>query len=58
MPEREAVMEMLKLEGLLTSYSGGEGLIRTVTANSRIPVQSITREYAIYLLTGRLTLNG
>ncbi|MEK7864281.1 MAG: glutamate-5-semialdehyde dehydrogenase [Nitrospirota bacterium] len=40
MPEREAVMEMLKLEGLIDLIipRGGEGLIRTVTANSRIPV--------------------
>ncbi|MBI4698123.1 MAG: glutamate-5-semialdehyde dehydrogenase [Nitrospirae bacterium] len=38
--EREAVMEMLKLEGTvdLIIPRGGEGLIRTVTANSRIPV--------------------
>ncbi len=39
-PEREAVMEMLKLEGIvdLIIPRGGEGLIRTVTENSRIPV--------------------
>lgn len=39
-PEREAIMEMLKLEGLidLVIPRGGEGLIRTVTENSRIPV--------------------
>ncbi len=39
-PQREAVMEMLKLEGLidLVIPRGGEGLIRTVTENSRIPV--------------------
>ena len=39
-PEREAVMEMLKLEGIvdLIIPRGGEGLIRAVTANSRIPV--------------------
>ncbi|MCG6552091.1 MAG: glutamate-5-semialdehyde dehydrogenase [Candidatus Magnetominusculus sp. LBB02] len=38
--DREAVMEMLKLEGLidLVIPRGGEGLIRTVTENSRIPV--------------------
>ncbi|HCZ11994.1 MAG TPA: glutamate-5-semialdehyde dehydrogenase [Nitrospiraceae bacterium] len=38
--DREAVMEMLKLEGLvdLIIPRGGEGLIRTVTENSRIPV--------------------
>jgi glutamate-5-semialdehyde dehydrogenase len=38
--EREAVMEMLKLEGIIDLIipRGGEGLIRTVTANSRIPV--------------------
>lgn len=40
MPEREAVMEMLKLEGIvdLIIPRGGEGLIRTVSENSRIPV--------------------
>ncbi|MEW6571056.1 MAG: glutamate-5-semialdehyde dehydrogenase [Nitrospirota bacterium] len=39
-PEREAVMEMLKLEGIvdLVIPRGGESLIRTVTENSRIPV--------------------
>jgi glutamate-5-semialdehyde dehydrogenase len=39
-PEREAIMEMLKLEGLIDLIipRGGEGLIRTVTENSRIPV--------------------
>jgi len=39
-PDREAIMEMLKLEGLvdLIIPRGGEGLIRTVTENSRIPV--------------------
>lgn len=39
-PEREAIMEMLKLEGTidLVIPRGGEGLIRTVTENSRIPV--------------------
>lgn len=39
-PDREAVMEMLKLEGIvdLIIPRGGEGLIRTVTENSRIPV--------------------
>ncbi|MBF0555495.1 MAG: glutamate-5-semialdehyde dehydrogenase [Nitrospirae bacterium] len=38
--QREVVMEMLKLEGLidLVIPRGGEGLIRTVTENSRIPV--------------------
>jgi glutamate-5-semialdehyde dehydrogenase len=38
--EREAIMEMLKLEGVvdLIIPRGGEGLIRTVTENSRIPV--------------------
>jgi glutamate-5-semialdehyde dehydrogenase len=38
--EREAVMEMLKLEGIvdLVIPRGGEGLIRAVTENSRIPV--------------------
>jgi glutamate-5-semialdehyde dehydrogenase len=38
--ERQAVMEMLKLEGIvdLIIPRGGEGLIRTVTENSRIPV--------------------
>ncbi len=36
----EAVLEMIKLEGLidLVIPRGGEGLIRTVTENSRIPV--------------------
>jgi len=39
-PDREAIMEMLRLEGLvdLIIPRGGEGLIRTVTENSRIPV--------------------
>ncbi len=39
-PEREAVMEMLKLEGIIDLIipRGGEGLIRTVSENSRIPV--------------------
>jgi len=39
-PEREAIMEMLRLEGLIDLIipRGGEGLIRTVTENSRIPV--------------------
>ena len=39
-PDREAVMELLKLEGLvdLIIPRGGEGLIRAVTENSRIPV--------------------
>ncbi len=39
-PDREAIMEMLKLEGIvdLIIPRGGEGLIRTVTENSRIPV--------------------
>lgn len=39
-PDREAVMEMLKLEGIIDLIipRGGEGLIRTVTENSRIPV--------------------
>jgi glutamate-5-semialdehyde dehydrogenase len=39
-PEREAVMEMLKLEGIIDLIipRGGEGLIRAVTENSRIPV--------------------
>jgi glutamate-5-semialdehyde dehydrogenase len=38
--DREAVMEMLKLEGIvdLIIPRGGEALIRTVTENSRIPV--------------------
>ncbi len=38
--ERQAVLEMLKLEGIvdLVIPRGGEGLIRTVTENSRIPV--------------------
>lgn len=39
-PNREAIMEMLKLEGIvdLIIPRGGESLIRTVTENSRIPV--------------------
>jgi glutamate-5-semialdehyde dehydrogenase len=39
-PEREAIMEMLKLEGTvdLIMPRGGEALIRAVTENSRIPV--------------------
>lgn len=39
-PQREAVLEMIKLEGLidLVIPRGGESLIRTVTENSRIPV--------------------
>lgn len=39
-PEREAVMEMLRLEGIIDLIipRGGEGLIRAVTENSRIPV--------------------
>lgn len=38
--DRKAIMEMLKLEGIvdLIIPRGGEGLIRTVTENSRIPV--------------------
>ncbi|GAB5046041.1 glutamate-5-semialdehyde dehydrogenase [Thermodesulfovibrio sp. TK110] len=39
-PQREAVVEMIKLEGLIDLIipRGGESLIRTVTENSRIPV--------------------
>lgn len=39
-PDREAVMDMLKLEGIIDLIipRGGEGLIRAVTENSRIPV--------------------
>ncbi len=39
-PDRQAIMEMLKLEGIIDLIipRGGEGLIRTVTENSRIPV--------------------
>lgn len=39
-PDREAIMEMLKLEGVvdLIIPRGGEALIRAVTENSRIPV--------------------
>ena len=39
-PGHEAVLEMIKLEGMidLVIPRGGEGLIRTVTENSRIPV--------------------
>ncbi len=38
--DRQAVMEMVKLEGLIDVIipRGGEGLIRAVTENSRIPV--------------------
>jgi glutamate-5-semialdehyde dehydrogenase len=39
-PDRDAVLEMLKLEGIIDLIipRGGEGLIRAVTENSRIPV--------------------
>ena len=39
-PDREAIMEMLKLEGVIDLIipRGGEALIRAVTENSRIPV--------------------
>lgn len=39
-PDRKAVMEMIKLEGVvdLIIPRGGEGLIRAVSENSRIPV--------------------
>ncbi|MGO9613336.1 MAG: glutamate-5-semialdehyde dehydrogenase [Dissulfurispiraceae bacterium] len=39
-PDREAIMEMVKLEGIIDLIipRGGEGLIRAVTENSRIPV--------------------
>ncbi|MBN2654919.1 MAG: glutamate-5-semialdehyde dehydrogenase [Nitrospirae bacterium] len=39
-PDRDAVTEMLKLEGIIDLIipRGGEGLIRAVTENSRIPV--------------------
>jgi glutamate-5-semialdehyde dehydrogenase len=45
-PDREAVMEMLKLEGIvdLIIPRGGEGLIRAVTENSRIPVLKHIKE--------------
>ncbi len=38
--DRQAIMEMLKLEGIIDVVipRGGEGLIRAVTKNSRIPV--------------------
>ncbi len=38
--DRQAILEMLKLEGLIDVVipRGGEGLIRAVTENSRIPV--------------------
>lgn len=38
--DRQAIMELLKLEGLIDVVipRGGEGLIRAVTENSRIPV--------------------
>ena len=39
-PDRQAIIEMLKLEGLIDLIipRGGEALIRAVTENSRIPV--------------------
>jgi glutamate-5-semialdehyde dehydrogenase len=39
-PDRKAIMEMLKLEGIIDLIipRGGEALIRAVTENSRIPV--------------------
>ncbi|MBI3811440.1 MAG: glutamate-5-semialdehyde dehydrogenase [Nitrospirae bacterium] len=39
-PDRQAVMEMLKLDGLIDLIipRGGEGLMKMVTENSRIPV--------------------
>ncbi len=39
-PDREAIMEMLRLEGIIDLIipRGGEALIRAVTENSRIPV--------------------
>ncbi len=39
-PDREAIVEMLRLEGVIDLIipRGGEGLIRTVTENSKIPV--------------------
>ncbi len=39
-PDRQAIMEMLKLEGIIDVIipRGGEGLIKAVTENSRIPV--------------------
>ncbi len=39
-PDRDAIMELLKLEGIvdLIIPRGGEGLIRAVTENARIPV--------------------
>lgn len=39
-PDREAIMEMVRLEGIIDLIipRGGEGLIRAVTENSRIPV--------------------
>jgi len=39
-PDRRAVLEIVKLEGIIDLIipRGGEGLIRTVTENSRIPV--------------------
>ena len=53
-PEREAVMEMLKLEGLIDLIipRGGEGLIRAVTENSENPRASGTKESVMSLLTG------
>ncbi len=39
-PDRQAIMEMVQLEGIIDVIipRGGEGLIRAVTGNSRIPV--------------------
>lgn len=39
-PDRSAILEMVKLEGIIDLIipRGGEGLIRTVTEHSRIPV--------------------
>ncbi|NOZ67946.1 MAG: glutamate-5-semialdehyde dehydrogenase [Deferribacteres bacterium] len=39
-PDRQAIMEMVQLEGIIDVIipRGGEGLIRTVSENSRIPV--------------------
>ena len=39
-PDRQAIIEMVKLEGIIDLIipRGGEGLVRAVTENSRIPV--------------------
>jgi glutamate-5-semialdehyde dehydrogenase len=59
-PDREAVMEMLKLEGIIDLIipRGGEGLIRAVTENSRIPVLKHYKGVCHVLSTGRRPEDG